>query len=46
MLQEIERYNVLVSVIKENIDDLIKALKGEIGMSLELDAMANSLYIG
>lgn len=46
LLQEIERYNVLVTIIKDNIDDLIKALKGEIGMSLDLDAMANSLYIG
>lgn len=46
LLQEIERYNALVTIIKDNIDDLIKALKGEIGMSLDLDAMATSLYIG
>lgn len=29
-----------------NIDDLIKALKGEIGMSSDLDAMSNSISIG
>jgi len=30
----------------ENVEDLQRALRGEIGMSAELDAMATSLYIG
>lgn len=32
--------------MQENVEDLIRALKGEIGMSQDLDQMATSLYIG
>ncbi|CAL6054637.1 Dynein_heavy chain [Hexamita inflata] len=46
LLQELERFNALLVVMEENVDDLQKALKGEIGMSQELDAMATSFFIG
>ena len=32
--------------MKENVDDLLKALKGEIGMSQDLDQMSTQLFIG
>lgn len=46
LLQELERFNVLLQTMKENVDDLLKALKGEIGMSQDLDQMSTQLFIG
>ena len=45
-MQELERFNVLLQTMKENVDDLLKALKGEIGMSQDLDQMSTQLFIG
>eukprot|EP00702_Spironucleus_salmonicida_P008256 EST49547.1 Dynein heavy chain [Spironucleus salmonicida] len=46
LLQEIERFNRLLVVMRENILDLQRALAGEIGMSSDLDGMANMLFVG
>lgn len=39
------RYNRLLTVIHRSLYDLLKALKGLVVMSLQLELMANSLYI-
>jgi dynein heavy chain, axonemal len=46
LLQELERWNVLVSRMSSSLKDLRKALKGEIGMSAKLDELANALFNG
>ena len=46
LLQELDRWNRLVDRISTSLRDLQRALKGEIGMSQELDALANALYNG
>ncbi|KAB0803715.1 hypothetical protein PPYR_00685 [Photinus pyralis] len=46
LLQELERYNKLLSVMKRNLQQLKKALVGEIGMDAVLDNVAISLYNG
>ncbi|GIQ85930.1 dynein heavy chain, partial [Kipferlia bialata] len=46
LLQEIERFNVLVELIRLSLIDLQRALAGEIGMSSQLDALATNLYAG
>lgn len=46
LLQELERYNKLISKMSASIQDLKRALKGEIGMSMELDNLANSFFNG
>lgn len=33
LLQELERFNILLNIMDVNIEDLSRALKGEIGMS-------------
>lgn len=38
------RYNKLLAVISKSLRDIIKALKGLVVMSSELELMANSLY--
>lgn len=45
LVQEIIRYNRLLSVIKQSLNDLLKALKGLVVMSQQLENMANSLFI-
>lgn len=39
------RYNRLLTVIHRSLQDLLKALKGLVVLSQELENMANSLYI-
>ena len=44
LTQELVRYNKLLIIMKEMLIELQKALVGEVVMSEELDAAANSLY--
>ena len=46
LLQEIERFNRLLSVMRVSLEDLQRAIKGEIVMSGELDAMYTSMING
>ncbi|KAL7749213.1 hypothetical protein RI367_005365 [Sorochytrium milnesiophthora] len=46
LLQELDRWNLLIERMQSSLKDLRKALKGEIGMSQKLDEIANSLYNG
>jgi len=46
LIQEMERFNVLLSVIRKSLQDLIKAIKGTIVMTPELETMALSLSAG
>jgi len=46
LLQEMERFNKLVSRMGQTISDLKRALKGEIGMSAELDALGTAFFNG
>lgn len=43
LVQEMERFNVLLSVIRKSLQDLIRAIKGAIVMTPELETMALSL---
>lgn len=45
LIQEMERFNVLLSVIRKSLQDLIKAIKGAIVMTPELETMAASLSV-
>jgi len=45
LLQEIIRYNVLLSTMKKSIKNLKKALTGKIVMSEDMEKMAGSLFI-
>ncbi|KZC03876.1 Dynein heavy chain 1, axonemal [Dufourea novaeangliae] len=44
LLQEAIRYNGLLVVVKSTLVDLLKALKGLVVMSEQLETVANSLY--
>ncbi|KAL0219153.1 hypothetical protein P9112_004806 [Eukaryota sp. TZLM1-RC] len=46
LLQELERFNNLVSQIDTSLTNLLRGIAGEIGMSAELDELANSLLNG
>lgn len=46
LVQEMERFNALLSVIRKSLQDLIKATKGAIVMTPELETMAHSLSVG
>ncbi|XP_025190774.1 dynein heavy chain 7, axonemal [Melanaphis sacchari] len=46
LIQEMERFNLLLSVIRKSLQDLIKAIKGSIVMTPELETMALSLSTG
>lgn len=43
LLQEIEKYNKLLSKMNISLSLLMKALKGEVTMSSELDLMCSAL---
>ncbi|KAL0978572.1 hypothetical protein UPYG_G00172390 [Umbra pygmaea] len=45
LIQEVTRYNILLGVISQSLSDIVKALKGLVVMSSELESMANSLFI-
>ncbi|XP_036594745.1 dynein heavy chain 1, axonemal [Trichosurus vulpecula] len=44
LVQEVIRYNKLLAVITESLKDVLKALKGLVVMSLQLELMSTSLY--
>ncbi|PFH33986.1 dynein heavy chain family protein [Besnoitia besnoiti] len=44
--QEIERFNVLVDNMRASLNDLRRSLRGEIGLSAELEELANALVTG
>ncbi|NXR16043.1 DYH1 protein, partial [Semnornis frantzii] len=44
LVQEVIRYNRLLEVIAQTLRDLLKALKGQVVMSSQLELMASSLY--
>ncbi len=44
LIQEIIRYNKLITVIHRTLQDLLKALKGLVVMSQELEEMSKSLF--
>jgi dynein heavy chain len=46
LCQELERVNVLIETLRDHLEDLIKALKGIIGMSAILDDIAGSMFNG
>jgi len=46
LLQELERFDKLIVRMGSSIKDLKRALHGEIGMSPELDILANSFFNG
>lgn len=46
LLQELERWNFLVIRMAGSLEDLGKALVGEIGMSDVLDALGDALFNG
>lgn len=46
LLQELERFNVLLTLMRTSLKDLKRALIGEIGMSQALDDLANCMFNG
>ena len=44
LTQELVKYNRLLVLMKEMLEELQKALVGEVVMSEELDSAANSLF--
>jgi dynein heavy chain len=45
LVQEVIRYNRLLSIIHSSLQDLIKALKGLIVLSDSLDKLSNSIFV-
>ncbi|ELU10552.1 hypothetical protein CAPTEDRAFT_221643 [Capitella teleta] len=46
LLQELDRFNLLINKMRRSLSTLRKALAGEVGMSSELDDVARCLYNG
>lgn len=46
LCQELERVNVLIESVRSCLEDLVKALKGVIGMSTILDEIAHNMFNG
>lgn len=46
LLQELDRWNALVACMDSSLKDLQRALKGEIGMSVQLDELSQSIANG
>ncbi|XP_068109284.1 dynein axonemal heavy chain 1 [Hyperolius riggenbachi] len=44
LIQEVIRYNRLLGALSQTLSDLLKAMKGQVVMSSQLELMANSLY--
>jgi len=46
LMQELERFNILTTLIVRTVSTLRRALAGEVSLSIELEKIANSLYNG
>jgi len=46
LVQEMERYNKITTVIRSSLQNVIKAIKGLVVMNVELESLSNSLMIG
>lgn len=46
LLQELERFNILLDIMHSTLFDLKRALVGEIGMSSALDELGNAIFNG
>ncbi|XP_021370512.1 dynein heavy chain 10, axonemal-like isoform X1 [Mizuhopecten yessoensis] len=46
LLQELDRFNLLINIMRRSLSTLRKALIGEVGMSSELDDVARALFNG
>lgn len=46
LVQELVRFNKLLTVVKRSLSDLQKAVKGEVVMSTELESMGDSMFNG
>ncbi len=38
-LQEVDRFNILIKIMKKSLSDLQKAIKGTVVMSIQLESM-------
>jgi len=45
LTQELTRFNGLINVVRSSLNNLKKAIKGEVLMSAELEAAFNSLLV-
>ncbi len=46
LVQEMERFNRLLTMIRNSLKEIQKAIKGLVLMSTDLEALANALMIG
>ena len=46
LLQELERFNILLELMQQSLLDLQRALVGEIGMSQQLEELGNCIFNG
>jgi dynein heavy chain len=46
LVQEMERYNKLIKVVRSSFQNLQKAIKGLVVMNQELESLSNSLQVG
>ena len=46
LLQELERFNLLLELMQQSLLDLQRALVGEIGMSQQLEELGNCIFNG
>ncbi|KAL0235780.1 hypothetical protein GEMRC1_002362 [Eukaryota sp. GEM-RC1] len=44
LIQEVIRYNRMLQVMKNSLSDLLKALKGEVVLSAQLEEMSSSIF--